>query len=52
MAVLLFLVLWLTLVYAPIAHWVWAPNGWLFEEGALDFAGDDNTTFTIYEFKE
>jgi Amt family ammonium transporter len=36
---LVFLVLWLTLVYAPIAHWVWAPNGWLFERGALDFAG-------------
>ena len=36
---LVFLVLWVTLVYAPIAHWVWAGNGWLFELGALDFAG-------------
>ena len=36
---LLFLVLWVTLVYAPIAHWVWASDGWLFEMGALDFAG-------------
>ena len=36
---LLFLVLWVTLVYAPIAHWVWAEEGWLFKEGALDFAG-------------
>ena len=36
---LVFLVLWLTLVYAPIAHWVWAGEGWLFKEGALDFAG-------------
>ena len=36
---LLFLVLWITLVYAPIAHWVWAENGWLFKMGALDFAG-------------
>ena len=36
---LIFLVLWITFVYAPIAHWVWAPNGWLFKEGALDFAG-------------
>jgi Amt family ammonium transporter len=36
---LVFLVVWVTLVYAPIAHWVWAPNGWLFEMGALDFAG-------------
>ena len=36
---LVFLVLWITLVYAPIAHWVWAGEGWLFKEGALDFAG-------------
>ena len=36
---LIFLVLWITLVYAPIAHWVWAPEGWLFKMGALDFAG-------------
>ena len=36
---LVFLVLWITFVYAPIAHWVWAGNGWIFEMGALDFAG-------------
>jgi Amt family ammonium transporter len=36
---LLFLVLWVTLVYAPIAHWVWHTDGWLFKRGALDFAG-------------
>ena len=36
---LVFLVLWVTFVYAPIAHWVWDGNGWLFELGALDFAG-------------
>ena len=36
---ILFLVIWITIVYAPIAHWVWAPEGWLFKEGALDFAG-------------
>ena len=36
---LVFLVLWLTLVYAPICHWVWAGDGWLFNDGALDFAG-------------
>ena len=36
---LVFLVLWLTFVYAPICHWVWAENGWLFGLGALDFAG-------------
>lgn len=42
---LVFLVIWVTVVYAPVAHWVWAggdayeTNGWLFELGALDFAG-------------
>jgi Amt family ammonium transporter len=29
----------LVLVYSPIAHWVWAPGGWIRELGALDFAG-------------
>ncbi|HWL30358.1 MAG TPA: ammonium transporter [Burkholderiaceae bacterium] len=38
-AVLLFTVVWLTFAYLPIAHMVWAPGGWLFERGALDFAG-------------
>ena len=32
-------VAWATLVYAPIAHWVWSPDGWLFGLGVLDFAG-------------
>jgi Amt family ammonium transporter len=36
---IVFMVLWSTLVYAPIAHWVWANGGWLRELGALDFAG-------------
>ena len=36
---LVFLVIWVTVIYAPIAHWVWAPAGWLFQAGALDFAG-------------
>ncbi len=31
--------LWLVLVYAPIAHWVFSPAGWLFKKGAEDFAG-------------
>jgi Amt family ammonium transporter len=31
--------LWSVLVYSPIAHWVWATDGWLFKLGALDFAG-------------
>ena len=38
-ALVLFVTLWSLLVYAPIAHWVWHPNGWLFSLGALDFAG-------------
>ena len=36
---LLFTVLWATLVYDPLAHWVWARDGWLAAMGALDFAG-------------
>ena len=38
-ALLGFAGLWLLLVYAPIAHWVWEPGGWLAQLGALDFAG-------------
>ena len=34
-----FLGLWSILVYSPVAHWVFSPHGWLFKEGALDFAG-------------
>ena len=34
----IFIVLWVSIVYAPIAHWVWG-GGWLGELGALDFAG-------------
>ncbi len=33
-----FVILWVTLVYVPVAHWVWG-GGWLMEMGALDFAG-------------
>jgi ammonium transporter, Amt family len=36
---LVFTVLWATLVYCPLAHWVWAADGWLFARGVLDFAG-------------
>jgi Amt family ammonium transporter len=36
---LVFTVLWATLVYAPLAHWVWAKEGWLGSMGTLDFAG-------------
>ncbi|HVU73231.1 MAG TPA: ammonium transporter [Mycobacteriales bacterium] len=35
----IFVALWSTLVYDPIAHWVFAPTGWLFKRGAEDFAG-------------
>src|SRR4029078_8983333 len=35
----LFTIIWSVLVYSPIAHWVWATDGWLFKAGALDFAG-------------
>jgi Amt family ammonium transporter len=35
----LFILLWSTLIYDPLAHWVWAPEGWLFKMGVLDFAG-------------
>ncbi|MBN1152998.1 MAG: ammonium transporter, partial [Dehalococcoidia bacterium] len=38
-ALLLFSSLWLTLVYCPVAHWVWGADGWLLSMGALDFAG-------------
>ena len=36
---LVFMILWSIMVYAPIAHWVWSPNGFLFGDGVLDFAG-------------
>ncbi|MFL5335510.1 MAG: ammonium transporter [Geminicoccaceae bacterium] len=36
---LIFMILWSILVYSPIAHWVWSPNGFLFSAGVLDFAG-------------
>lgn len=38
-ALLVFIGMWTLLVYAPVAHWVWHPNGWIFSLGALDFAG-------------
>src|SRR4051812_25961064 len=36
---LLFAVLWTLVVYAPIAHWVFSPTGWLAQRGVLDYAG-------------
>jgi len=38
-AYVVFILAWSTLVYDPVAHWVWADGGWLFKLGALDFAG-------------
>ena len=38
-AYVIFTALWSILIYSPLAHWVWAPGGWLRELGALDFAG-------------
>jgi len=38
-AFLVFMVLWVTIVYCPVAHWVWGDGGWLKGLGALDFAG-------------
>ncbi|MEV1011632.1 ammonium transporter [Streptomyces sp. NPDC049881] len=36
----LFVFLWVTVVYFPVAHWVWAVDqGWLFNQGVIDFAG-------------
>lgn len=38
-AYVVFTLLWTTLVYDPLAHWVWGPGGWMATRGALDFAG-------------
>ena len=38
-ALCFFMVLWSLIIYAPVAHWVWAPSGWANQLGVLDFAG-------------
>jgi Amt family ammonium transporter len=38
-AYMLFIIVWSTVVYDPVAHWVWGAGGWLKQMGALDFAG-------------
>jgi len=38
-AMCVFIVLWSLFIYSPVAHWVWAPTGWIFALGAADFAG-------------
>ena len=36
---LVFMTIWITIVYAPVCHWVWGGGGWLGNKGILDFAG-------------
>jgi Amt family ammonium transporter len=38
-SMLIFIILWSTIIYSPIAHWVWGEGGWLRTLGAIDFAG-------------
>ena len=38
-ALCIFMTLWSLLIYAPVAHWVWAPTGWAGLNGHFDFAG-------------
>jgi Amt family ammonium transporter len=38
-SLLIFIILWSTFVYSPVAHWVWNPAGWIKQIGAIDFAG-------------
>jgi Amt family ammonium transporter len=38
-SLLIFVILWSTIVYSPVAHWVWNPAGWIKQLGAIDFAG-------------
>ncbi len=38
-AYLIFIILWSIFVYMPVAHWLWAQDGWLLKMGAVDFAG-------------
>lgn len=36
---IVFMIAWTTIIYDPIAYWTWNPSGWMFQMGALDFAG-------------
>lgn len=38
-SLLIFIVLWSTLIYSPVCHWVWGDGGWLHSLGVVDFAG-------------
>ena len=47
-AFMVFIAVWVLVVYAPITHWVWAADGWLFKAGALDFAGGTVVSCCLY----
>jgi Amt family ammonium transporter len=36
---IMFVALWFLLVYCPLCHWIWSPEGWLFKMGVIDLAG-------------
>lgn len=38
---MVFIFIWATLVYCPIAYWAWNVNGWAFKFGVLDYAGGE-----------
>jgi Amt family ammonium transporter len=38
-SLLVFIIVWSTIIYSPIAHWIWGIGGWLHTLGAIDFAG-------------
>lgn len=41
---MVFIFLWVTIVYCPLAYWAWGVNGWAFKWGVLDFAGTSSTS--------
>ena len=47
----IFVLLWTTLVYDPIAHWVWGTGGWLHNLGTLDFAGGTLCAYHVQDFQ-
>ncbi len=49
-AFFIFTLLWSTLVYDPIAHWVWGTGGWIRKMGGLDFAGGDRGPYQFGSF--
>jgi len=44
---MVFIFFWMTLVYCPLACWVWSTNGWAFKWGVLDFAGTSSSLLSI-----